>query len=54
MQCVRVDVCLTRMEKKQDALVGSSVDRSTGGIEWLSVVVTQGLRSKNFFFESPI
>ena len=55
MQCVRVDVCLARIEKKQDGgIVGSSVDRSestgTEGIEWLSVAVTRGLRSKNFFF----
>ena len=53
MQCVRVDVCLTRIEKKQDGIVGLSIDRSesTGGegIEWLSVVVTQGLR-RTFFF----
>ena len=54
MQCVRVDVCLARIEKNQDGLLtghGSSIDQSVGTerLAWLSVAVTQGLRSKSLF-----
>ena len=59
MQCIRVDLGVARIEKKQDILLDAFVvgpGRLTGQslfggqIEWLSVAVTQELPSKNPIF----
>ena len=58
MQCVRVDVCLTRIERKQDGIVGPSVDHSKStGTEGNRVAVRGGDPTRtsieDLFFFSP-